>query len=146
MAEIQTNFTIRFRSATPADRSDVTALWEVCGLTRPWNDANADFGMALDGPASAILVGEMSKKIVASVMVGHDGHRGAVYYVSISPDIQKAGLGRALMGEAEAWLKARNVPKMNLIVRSDNKQAIGFYEAIGYSVEPNVQLGKRLEE
>jgi hypothetical protein len=44
------------READAADAGEVIALWEACGLTRPWNDAAADFARAVAGPASAVLV------------------------------------------------------------------------------------------
>lgn len=136
---------IRFRDAGPADRDAVIALWEVCGLTRPWNDATSDFDFALAGPASTVLGGEINGRIAASVMVGHDGHRGAVYYLSVDPALRGAGYGRASMMAAEQWLKARSVPKINLMVRGGNEAVLGFYQAIGYAVEANTQLGKRLD-
>jgi len=145
MPENHTLVPILFRAATPQDRAEVTKLWAVCGLTRPWNDPVADFDFALSGPESTILIGTFDDHLIASAMVGHDGHRGCVYYVSVHPDHQGKGLGEQLMGEAESWLKDRGVPKMNLIVRSGNDQVIGFYESIGYMVEPNTQMTKRLD-
>ena len=120
-------------------------MWDICGLTRPWNDANADFDFALAGPASTVLVGLIDGNIVASAMVGHDGHRGGIYYVSVHPSCRAKGLGALVMREAEQWLQALGVPKMNLIVRSGNDKVVGFYESIGYQVEPNTQMGKRLD-
>lgn len=146
MAENHTQIPIRFRAAKPDDRAKVTDLWDICDLTRPWNDADADFDFALAGPASTILVGMIDGEIVASTMVGHDGHRGCVYYVSIHPSFRNKGLGALIMGEAEHWLQALGVPKMNLIVRSGNDKVVGFYESIGYQVEPNTQMGKRLDD
>ncbi len=40
-------------------------------------------------------------------MVRHDGHRGTVYYLGVDPDARGHGLGRALMGAAEDWLRER---------------------------------------
>lgn len=136
---------IRFREALPADRDAVIALWDACGLLRPWNDPNEDFGFALAGPASTVLVGEVAGRIVASAMVGHDGHRGAVYYVSVDPALRGAGYGAELMTAAEAWLRALGVPKLNLLVRNSNEAVTGFYARIGYEPEPNKQLAKRLD-
>lgn len=145
MAENHPQIPIRFRSAKPEDRAEVTKLWGICELTRPWNDADADFNFALAGPASTVLVGTADGEIIASAMAGHDGHRGCVYYVSIHPSFRDKGLGARIMEEAELWLKALGVPKMNLIVRSGNDKVVGFYESIGYEVEPNTQMGKRLD-
>jgi len=37
-----------------------------------------------------------------------------------------------MMDAAEAWLRARGVWKMQLLVRAENADAKGFYERLGY--------------
>lgn len=123
---------INVRPVTDDDVEALVALWEACGLTRPWNDPHKDIGFARAGAASDVLAAFEGDQMVASVMVGHDGHRGAVYYVSVHPSRQGEGLGRLIMEAAEDWLKARGVWKLNLLVRTGNDKAAGFYEEIGY--------------
>lgn len=130
--------------ALAADEATVIALWRDAGLTRPWNDPAADFRMALAGPASAVLLACEGETLAGSVMVGFDGHRGWVYYLAADPARRGRGIGRALMDAAEAWLKARGCPKIQLMVRGDNAAARGFYAAIGYEVQDVVTIGKRL--
>lgn len=81
---------------------------------------------------------------MASVMVGHDGHRGTLYYVSVDPDQQGRGFGRQLMRHAEDWLKAQGVWKLNLLLRAHNEKIRAFYEALGYEVEPRLCMARRL--
>ena len=81
------------------------ALWQRCGLTRPWNDPHADIALARRRDNSTVLIGRDNGAIVATVMVGHDGHRGWVYYVAVDPDGRKRGYGRAIMAAAEDWLR-----------------------------------------
>ena len=121
------------------------ALWEACGLTRPWNDPAADFARAVAGPASAVLLLREEGALIASVMVGCDGHRGWVYYLSVAPGRRRAGLGRRMMAAAEAWLRARGAPKLQLMVREDNVDAIGFYEMLGLERQRVATLGKFLD-
>jgi ribosomal protein S18 acetylase RimI-like enzyme len=132
------------REAAPADAGEVIALWEACGLTRPWNDPAADFARAVAGPTSAVLLLHEGDAPAASVMVGCDGHRGWVYYLAVAPERRRAGLGRALMDAAEAWLRARGAPKIQLMVREDNAAALGFYEALGLERQAVVTLGRFL--
>ena len=115
-----------------ADVTSVVSLWERCGLTRPWNDPVADIALARKGPNSTILLGREDEKVVASAMVGHDGHRGWVYYVATDPDRRGKGLGRAIMSAAEDWLRQAGIAKLQLLVRQDNAKASAFYETIGY--------------
>jgi ribosomal protein S18 acetylase RimI-like enzyme len=132
--------------ATPSDAPAVIALWQACGLTRPWNDPQADFTLALETPTSTILLAREGDVISGSVMVGFDGHRGWVYYLAVAPERQRAGLGRMLMEAAEAWLHERGAPKIQLMVREDNADAEGFYAALGYEAQPVSTLGKRLDK
>jgi len=133
------------RSCAPAERETVIALWERCGLTRPWNDPRADFDLALAGRASTVLGGYEGAALAAAVMVGFDGHRGWVYYLAVEPGAQRRGFGRRMMDAAEAWLVVRGAPKIQLMVRSDNAEALGFYERLGLERQAVVTLGRRLD-
>ncbi|MES5485475.1 GNAT family acetyltransferase [Bradyrhizobium sp. INPA03-11B] len=130
---------------TDADISDVVALWQACGLTRPWNDPASDIALARRGPSSTVLVGRNSDTIVATAMVGHDGHRGWVYYVAVDPNRQGKGLGRTMMAAVEDWLRAAGVPKLQLLVRRENAKASAFYQTLGYEESTSVMLAKWLD-
>ena len=127
-----------------ADIPALVALWEASGLTRPWNDPRADARRALEGPTSAILGSWDEGALVGSIMVGFDGHRGLVYYLAVAPGHRRRGLGRALMAAAETWLRERDAPKIQLMVREGNDAALGFYEALGLERQTVVTLGKFL--
>ena len=114
------------------DLGSVIALWHAAGIARPWNDPATDIAFARRSPHSTILVMEMDGRIVASAMVGEDGHRGWVYYVAALPEHQGAGLGRGIMIAAENWLRGRGVWKVQLLVREGNERAGQFYEHLGY--------------
>jgi ribosomal protein S18 acetylase RimI-like enzyme len=126
-----------------ADIEPVVALWERCGLTRPWNDPRADIALARRTAGSTVLVGWLDGAIATTVMAGSDGHRGWVYYLGVDPDRQKRGLGRAMMQAAEAWLAAQGVPKVQLMVRGENRATQAFYAALGYEAQDVVVMGKR---
>jgi ribosomal protein S18 acetylase RimI-like enzyme len=128
-----------------ADVAAVVALWQACELTRPWNDPASDIAFARKGPNSAVLAGRDGNAIVASVMVGHDGHRGWVYYVAIDPEHRGKGHGREIMNAAEEWLRLRGIEKLMLLVRSDNTKVQAFYESLGYDEQERVIYAKWLD-
>jgi ribosomal protein S18 acetylase RimI-like enzyme len=115
------------------DAAAATALWEAVGLTRPWNDPAADFERALTGPTSTVLGVRDGAQLVGTVMVGHDGHRGWVYYLAVAPDRRREGLGARLMAAAEEWLRSAGAVKLLLMVRDENDPVHGFYERLGYA-------------
>jgi ribosomal protein S18 acetylase RimI-like enzyme len=128
-----------------ADVPVVIDLWQRCNLARPWNDSAADIALARRDENSDILIGRDGERIVASVLVGHDGHRGWVYYVAVDPDHQGKDFGRAIMAAAEDWLRARGIEKLMLLVRSDNTQVQKFYERLGYDEQDRVIFAKWLD-
>ncbi len=127
-----------------SDTDAVVALWDAAGLVRSWNDPRSDILRKLAVQRELFLVTEVEAAIVATVMAGYDGHRGWVNYLAVDPAHRGLGLARSLMDEVEARLEAIGCPKLNLQVRADNEAALGFYRAIGYSVDAALSLGKRL--
>ena len=128
-----------------ADVAGVIALWRACGLTRPWNDPAADIALARKGSNATVLIGRNNGSIVATVLVGHDGHRGWVYYLAVDPDRRHKGYGRVMMSAAEDWLRERGIEKLQLLVRPDNRSVKNFYQSLGYSEQERIIYAKWLD-
>ncbi len=136
---------ISITSATPKDEPAIVALWRACGLVAPYNDPVADFRFAKAGPASDVLVAlDEAGKVVGSVMVGHDGHRGWLYYVAADPASRGTGVGRRMVQAAENWLRERGVVKAQLLVRQTNSKVVSFYEHLGFEVAPTIVMNRWL--
>ena len=131
------------RPYQPSDRDALVRLWAVCDLVRPWNDPNRDIDRKLAWDPENFLVIDHDGRLVGSVMVGYEGHRGWVNYLAVDPEHQHQGLGRLLMEKAEELLRELGCAKLNLQVRSSNEGAIGFYRTLGYRVDESVSMGKR---
>lgn len=137
---------MHIRSYQSRDQDQVIALWNACDLLRPWNDPVLDIQRKLDRDAELFLVGAIDETIIATAMVGYEGHRGSINYLAVHPAQQRKGYGRQLMQYAEQKLLQLGCPKINLQIRNDNTQAIEFYQALGYLPDQVVGLGKRLEK
>jgi len=127
---------------SPDEIPAAIAIWKEAGLLRLWNDPRADAALALRHPGSTILAARREAKLVATVMVGHDGHRGWVYYLAVAPAFRRQGVGTMLLRSAEQWCRARGVPKLQLMVRSENVEVASFYAALGYDKSDVVVLAK----
>lgn len=136
---------MRVRPFADADEGEVVALWQRCGLVRPWNDPHKDIARKRGVQRELFLVAELDGAIVGSVMGGYEGHRGWVNYLAVDAANRRSGLGRTLMAEIETRLREIGCPKLNLQVRNDNAAALAFYERIGFQQDAAVSLGKRLE-
>ena len=138
---------VAIRPAKADDEGAVVALWKACELTVPYNDPAADFRTARAKFNSDVLVGrDDSNEIVGSVMVGHDGHRGWVYYVAAHPKRRGQGIGSAMMRAAEDWLRDRKIAKVQLMIRETNTQVAEFYARSGYEAIPRVVMQKWLTQ
>jgi ribosomal protein S18 acetylase RimI-like enzyme len=136
---------LTIRSAGASDEAAVLTLWRACDLVTSYNDPAADFRFANAGDCSDILVGEDGTgSIVGSIMVGHDGHRGWLYYVAAATTERGSGIGRQMVRAAEDWLRQRNVLKVQLLVRETNTTVVSFYERLGFEVTPRVVMAKWL--
>jgi len=129
-----------------ADVATVIALWQACGLTRPWNDPAKDIARKFAEQPELFAVAELEGAVVGSVMAGYEGHRGWINYLAVAPALQRGGLGRALMAWAELRLRERGCPKINLQIRRGNLAVVAFYESLGFSEDDTISLGKRLEK
>jgi len=132
------------RSFQPFDETAVIALWRECGMLR-WSDPRKDIARKLKVNPEWFLVGELDGRVIATCMVGYEGHRGWINLLAVAPAHQRAGHGKALMAEAERILREVGCAKINLQVRRDNLKVIAFYQRLGFAVDELVNLGKRLE-
>ncbi|MGI0140775.1 MAG: GNAT family acetyltransferase [Thermoplasmata archaeon] len=132
------------RAYSPGDEPSVVSLWERCGLVRPRNDPHEDIRRKSAVRPNLFLVGLSAGRVVATAMAGYEGHRGWLNYVAVEPDLQRTGLGRAIVAAAEERLSREGCPKVNLQVRALNSAAIASYRQLGYSVDDVVSMGKRL--
>lgn len=155
MRRYRGGMTTIFRPFRSDDTEAVVALWDACGLVRPWNDPRRDiarkvaeqpelFLVAVEDGAVETGADRSAPELVGVGMAGYDGHRGWVNYLAVRPDQQGTGLGRAFMAEFERLLTDRGCPKINVQVREGNEQVLGFYASLGYAPDRAVSLGKRL--
>lgn len=132
------------RDFQPEDSDEVVALWDACGLIRPWNNPHADILRKLTDGNGAFWVATSADAVIASVMIGYDGHRGSINYLAVAPAWQRTGIGARLMRQAEAFLLDRGCPKVNLCIRKDNEAVRTFYDQLGYVIDDVYLFGKRL--
>lgn len=126
------------------DLDDVIALWELCGLTRPWNNPEIDIFRKLAQRDQLFLLAVKDNQLITTVMGGYDGHRGWVNYLAVHPNFQRNGVATALVQQLEKRLIALGCPKLQLLIRKDNIDVQSFYEQLGYNEIEVICLGKRL--
>ncbi len=134
------------RAFKSGEEENIAALWERCDLIRPWNNPLEDIEIANKTQTTEIFVGEKDGQIMASVLVGFDGHRGWIYYLAVSPEQQGAGYGRAMMRAAEIFLLKLDCPKVELMIRPENHRIREVYESCGYEFEDRTLMVRWLKK
>jgi len=132
------------RQFQETDLDEVIALWEVCDLTRPWNNPEIDIFRKVAQKDGLFLLAVKDEQLIATVMGGYDGHRGWVNYLAVHPHDQRNGVATALIQQLEKRLVALGCPKLQLLICKDNIDVQSFYEQLGYEEIEVVCLGKRL--
>lgn len=133
------------RCYQPTDETALIELWrQVLPDPAPHNDSATSLRNKLALDDGLILVATAGDRIVGAVMGGYDGHRGWIYSLAVAQSHRRQGVGAALVRQMEAMLKQRGCLKLNLQVRASNAEVLGFYQSVGFKVEPNISMGKRL--
>jgi len=136
---------IHIRPYRADDEQAVLDLWKECHLIVGHNDPKKDIRRKLRIQPEWFLVGEQTGLVIATCMVGYEGHRGWINYLAVSPHAQRRGIASKMMEQAEGLLRGAGCPKINLQIRSTNLQVIEFYKSIGFKTDEVTSMGKRLE-
>jgi ribosomal protein S18 acetylase RimI-like enzyme len=136
----------KIRSYEESDEQAVANLWQEVFPDAPaWNDPVTDIRRKLTVQPDLFFVALKDRQLVGTAMAGYDGHRGWIYYVVVSPNHRRQGIGNALMGHAEGALMKMGCPKLNLQVRATNHEVVAFYKQLGYEIEERISMAKRLD-
>ena len=133
----------RFDAARDFDQ--VAVLWrEIFAYDSPHNAPELVIEKKLEQRDGLFFVARLGQTVVGTVMAGYDGHRGWIYSLAVLPDYRGIGIGSRLLRHAEARLAGLGCIKVNLQIVECNEAAVGFYERLGYDIEPRISMGKRL--
>lgn len=115
-----------------SDIDSVLRLWAESGAEPTHTDDVGSLTALVTHDPSALMVAEEDGSIVGSVIAAWDGWRGSVYRLVVAPSHRRRGLGRQLLGAAEARLAAVGALRVQAIVVETEPKAIGFWHQSGW--------------
>jgi ribosomal protein S18 acetylase RimI-like enzyme len=121
----------------PASLADIPAMVRLEEISFPGDRLSASALRRLIREGRALcLVAEQDGKLAGdAVVLTRRGSRSLrLYSVAVDPALRGAGIGTALLLEAERWALSTGHDEIRLEVRVDNDAAIRRYLAIGYRV------------
>ncbi len=83
-------------------------------------------------------------KIIGVIFCGHDGRRGFINHLAVSPDFRHQGVASKLLKLVEESLIDLGIKKGALFVLNENDSAMRFYESNGWSEETIVKIYSKI--
>jgi len=119
---------------TIADYDQVYALWQACeGVGLSAADEPQAIRAYLERNPGLSAVALDGGRVVGTVLCGHDGRRGYIHHLAVAQSHRRRGIGRALVERILSALMAQGIQKCHLFVFGENRQAIAFWERVGFS-------------
>lgn len=121
------------RAAEAFEINAVLAFWRIAAENghRPADTAGAIATLHLRDPDALILAVD-GDQIVGTIIAGWDGWRCHLYRLAVAPGRRREGIGRALIGAAEARARILGGSRIDAMVLDDNAQAHTIWQANGY--------------
>lgn len=130
------------------ERGDVPAVLALWAESRSEHASTADRAedverLVSDSPA-ALLVADREGEVVGALISAWDGWRGNLYRLAVRYDCRRDGVGLALVGAGEDYLRGRGGHRVTALVAFDDERAAAFWESAGYPQDP--VIGRRVRD
>ena len=78
--------------------------------------------------------------IVEKILAGHDGRRGFIHHMAVSPDYRRMGVGRSLATEADKRIKQAGIKKTHIFCYKNNQLGQPFWKAMGFTKRDDIDV------
>jgi N-acetylglutamate synthase len=136
--------TVILRPMTIHDYPASIQLWQNTeGIGLSSADAADQLALFLQRNPGLSFVAYNQAHLVGTVMCGHDGRRGFIYHLAVDTAWRGKGIGRKLVENSLAELKAAGIEKCHIMVLADNQEGLGFWQKMGWSLRKDIFLLSR---
>ncbi len=136
---IKTADTLRIRPMQISDYDALYELWTACGNgLNNLDDSREGIARYLERNPNTSFVAEENGTLAGAVLCGHDGRRGYIQHMSVSPDFRRRGIATKLLNRALDALKAEQINKAALVAFKKNEGGNAFWEQQGFSLRDDL--------
>ena len=126
---------------TLADYDEVFALWQKTdGVGLNESDTRKAIAAYLKRNPGMSLIARDGRSLIAAVLCGHDGRRGYLHHLAVSPTYRRKGLGTKLVSKCLARLKRLRITKCSIFLYNDNAGGEQFWQSSGWKKRADVCL------
>lgn len=126
---------IKIRRLTLNDYGALRALWKEAGLPFKPNgrDRQEKIAQQIEGPCSIFLVAEQEGEFIGAILGTHDGRKGWINRLAVSPGYQRQGIATALVSAVEEHLSEQGIEIFASLIEDWNKESLRVFERFGYT-------------
>jgi ribosomal protein S18 acetylase RimI-like enzyme len=117
----------------------VLDLWKQCeGIGLGDSDSKENIQIYLDRNPGMSFIAEIDNELVGAVLAGHDGRRGYIHHLAVSPERHRQGIGRLLVNRCIKALKVSGILKCHILLFKNNSIGLKFWESVGWSYRNDI--------
>ncbi|MDH3631233.1 MAG: GNAT family N-acetyltransferase [Gammaproteobacteria bacterium] len=130
-----------YRNMKLSDHEAVMALWGTCnGLSLRDADSRQSTGKYLQRNPGLSFVAQDKTGIVGTLMAGHDGRRGYIQHLAVTPELRGKGVGDKLVELCLDALKLEGIVKSHVHVLADNSSGRAFWLNRGWIHRAEIEM------
>ena len=134
---------IKFRPISFSDYHQLFDFWNsIDGLAmhNDYSESPAGFKMFLERNPNLSLVAKDQNKIIGAVLCSHDGRRGYLNHLAVSPEYRDKGIGKQLVLISLNSLGNQNIHKTMVPILKSNLEGQRFWIRIGFAKEDIIEM------
>jgi len=94
----------------------------------------------ISNPNAHLLVAVVNGEIVSCICIEKDGDRAYIGFFAVHPKLQRGGVGKEILCQAESYASTKlNAKKYIVVVVSQRTELIAYYERRGYTRTGNIE-------
>ncbi|OGV37128.1 MAG: hypothetical protein A2X48_04775 [Lentisphaerae bacterium GWF2_49_21] len=133
---------IKIRKMIISDYSGVFVLWKNMpgiGLDKDCDSKKGIKDYLKRNPGLSFVACD-GKKIVGTVLSGHDGRRGYLHHLAMVASYRKLGIGKELVECCLKGLARQNIPKCNIFLFKSNASGRSFWKHNGWNLRQDLSI------
>jgi ribosomal protein S18 acetylase RimI-like enzyme len=133
------------REFTMEDYVQSVELWKSTpgvGLSRA-DERDKICAFLLRNPGLSFVAADEHDAVAGTVLAGHDGRRGFLYHLAVTPAHRGQGLGRRLAQASLDALMQQQIAKCHILVLDSNIGGQHFWSGLGWQLRDNLLIYSR---
>lgn len=126
---------ITFQAIHAGHYSQLMQLWTRAGqLAIRETDTPEALEKFLARNPNCSFAASSNNQLIGAVLAGHDGWRGYLYHMAVSPEYRGRRIGRQLVERAVEAIRKKGIPKIHCMVLRENISAQKFWISCGFEM------------